>query len=72
MPRGPEWNFVGYVKVEILTHHPRQWTWKVCKHATRLPVLAAKTPLSCAESAWAAGSKALQALEQGRTPLNAA
>ena len=72
MPRESECNFIGYVKVEILTHHPRQWTWKVCKHATRLPVLAAKAPLSCAESAWAAGSKALQALEQGGITLNAA
>jgi hypothetical protein len=58
--------FLGYVKVEILTHHPRQWTWKVCKHTNQFPVLSAKIPLSCAESAWDAGSKALRALEQGK------
>lgn len=66
MPRASEHQFLGYVKVEILTHHPRQWTWKVCKDASHLPVLAAKTPLSCAESAWDAGNKALKALEQGK------
>jgi hypothetical protein len=57
--------FSGYVKVEILTHHPRQWTWKVCKETNHAPVLVAKTPLSCAESAWSAGSKALKLYEHG-------
>lgn len=65
MSRGPEQKFLGYVKVEILTHHPRRWTWKVCKDMNHAPVLVAKAPSSCAESAWSAGSKALQALEHG-------
>jgi hypothetical protein len=64
--------FLGYVKVEILTHHPRQWTWKVCKHASHLPVLSAKVPLSCAESAWDAGNKALKALEQSKIAARSA
>jgi hypothetical protein len=65
MPR-LDCNFIGYVKVEILTHHPRRWTWKVCKRETRLPMVMAKAPLPCAESAWEAGKKALAALQQGK------
>jgi hypothetical protein len=52
------------VKVELLSNHPRQWTWKVCKDGTHSTVVAAKATLSCAESAWEAGRKALKALEQ--------
>lgn len=65
MTRGFDLKFLGYVKVEILTHHPRRWIWKVCKDFNHVPVLVARAPLSCAESAWAAGSKALKALERG-------
>ena len=61
----PRCEFLGYVKVEILSHHPRLWTWKVCKDGTQSCVLAAQAPLSCAESAWDAGKKALKLLEQG-------
>ena len=64
MPHRPECKFLGYVKVEILTHHPRRWTWSVCKDVNHTPVLVAKGPLSCAQSAWDAGSKALKALER--------
>jgi hypothetical protein len=37
----------------------------VCKDTNNAPVLAAKSPLSCAESAWSAGSKALKLYEHG-------
>jgi hypothetical protein len=62
-----ESKFFGYVKIEVLTHYPPQWTWKVCKHITDSPVVVAEAPLSSSESAWDAGRKALIALEQGRT-----
>ena len=65
MSRGPNDKFLGYVKVEILTHHPRRWVWRVCKDINHMPVLEAKAPLTCAESAWSAGNKALHALEHG-------
>ena len=61
----PGCGFLGYVKVEILSHHPRRWVWKVCKDGTQSCVLAAEAPLSCAESAWDAGTKTLKLLEQG-------
>jgi hypothetical protein len=50
---------------EVCWKWPRQWTWTVCKHATRLPVLAAKAPFSCAAGTWAVDREALRALEPG-------
>jgi len=69
MANEPKIKFFGYVKVEILTRYPRRWIWKVCRDTNDLPVVAAETPLSCAESAWDAGRKILVALEHGETEV---
>jgi hypothetical protein len=67
-----ERKFFGYVRVEIVSHHPRRWIWSVCRDGTHSAVMVARTPLFCAESAWEAGRNALAALEKGEAGIKAA
>lgn len=69
MPNNTKAELFAYVKVEILTHHPRRWIWKVCKHSDARPVMTAQVPMVCAESAWDAGRKALMALDHGKKTI---
>jgi hypothetical protein len=68
----PVRKFSGYVKVEVLSHHPRRWIWSVCRDGTHSAVMVGRTPLFSAESAWDAGRSALAALERGEAGIKAA
>jgi len=57
--------FFGYVKVELVSHFPRRWGWTVRRDAGDLVTVASDAPFACAEDAWAAGRRALTALENG-------
>ena len=69
MPRKSDNKFGGYVKVEVLFHHPRRWGWTVCKDAADMPMIRSDATFFCAEDAWNTGRSVLAALERGE-PLS--
>ncbi len=69
MPRKPDHKFFGYIKVEILSHHPRRWGWTVCKDVADTPLLKSDATFFSAEDAWNTGRSVLAALERGE-PLS--
>jgi len=67
MSRKPECKFLGYVKVEILSHHPRRWGWAVCKDMVDMPLIRSDATFFSAEDAWNTGRSVLAALEHGES-----
>ena len=64
MSRESNCKFFGYVKVEILSQHPRCWGWAVCKDAADMPLIRSEAAFSSAEDAWNTGKIVLAALER--------
>ena len=65
MSRASDRKFLGYVKVEVLSHHPRRWGWAVCKDIVDMPLIKSDATFFCAEDAWNTGRSVLAALERG-------
>ncbi len=67
MSRSRPLAFFGYVKIELLSQHPRRWGWKVCKEGGEFVVVASQAIFFSAEEAWRVGRKVLVQLERGAT-----
>ena len=64
--------FFGYVKVELISRSPRQWSWSI--HSDRAEAFAAAVSdraFRASEDAWRDGQRTLAMLEAGK-PISAA